>query len=51
MQLCGDIQYLTNRSLWETENLIKCIPNELWDKRYDGIPMWKLPLSHIIFSG
>lgn len=47
--LCDDIRYLTNRALWETENLIKCIPYELWDKRYDGIPMWKY-VYHTLYS-
>lgn len=47
--LCDDIRYLTNRALWETENLMKCIPDELWDKRYDGIPMWKY-LYHTLYS-
>lgn len=28
---------------------MKCIPNELWNKRYDGIPMWKY-LYHTLFS-
>ena len=36
-----DIIYLTKRALWETENLMKCIPDDLWEKRYDDIPMWK----------
>lgn len=47
--LCDDIRYLTNRALWETENLIKCIPDKLWDKRYDGIPMWKY-VYHTLYS-
>lgn len=47
--LCDDIRYLTNRALWETENLIKCIPDELWKKRYDDIPMWKY-LYHMLYS-
>lgn len=47
--LCDDIRFLTKRALWETENLIKCIPNELWNKRYDGIPMWKY-LYHTLYS-
>lgn len=47
--LCDDIRYLTGRALWETENLIKCIPDELWHKRYDGIPMWKY-LYHTLYS-
>lgn len=47
--LCDDIHFLTNRALWETENLMKCIPNELWNKRYDRIPMWKY-LYHTFYS-
>ena len=47
--LCDDIRYLTERALWETENLMKCIPDELWSKRYDGIPMWKF-LYHTLYS-
>lgn len=47
--LCDDIRYLTDRALWETENLMKCIPDELWDKRYDGIPMWKY-FYHTLYS-
>lgn len=47
--LCDDIRYLTDRALWETENLMKCIPDELWAKRYDGIPMWKF-LYHTLYS-
>lgn len=47
--LCDDIRFLTNRAIWETENLMKCIPDELWDKRYDGIPMWKY-LYHTLYS-
>lgn len=47
--LCDDIRYLTDRALWETENLMKCIPDELWHKRYDGIPMWKY-LYHTLYS-
>lgn len=49
MTLCDDIRYLTDRALWETENLMKCIPDELWNKRYDGIPMWKY-LYHTLYS-
>lgn len=49
MVLCNDIRFLTYRALWETENLMKCIPDELWNKRYDGIPMWKY-LYHTLYS-
>lgn len=47
--LSDDIRYLTERALWETENLMKCIPDELWEKRYDGIPMWKY-FYHMLYS-
>lgn len=47
--LSDDIRYLTDRALWETENLMKCIPDELWEKRYDGIPMWKY-FYHTLYS-
>ena len=47
--LCEDIRFLTDRALWETENLMKCIPDKLWYKRYDGIPMWKY-LYHTLYS-
>ena len=47
--LCDDIKYLTDRALWETENLMKCIPDSLWKKRYDGIPMWKY-FYHMLYS-
>lgn len=49
MELCGDIRFLTERALWETENLILCIPDELWDRRYDGLPMWKY-VYHTLYS-
>lgn len=49
MSLCDDIRFLTGRALWETENLIKCIPNGLWNKRYDAIPVWKY-LYHMLYS-
>lgn len=47
--LNDDIRYLTDRALWETENLIKCIPDDLWEKRYDGLPMWKY-IYHMLYS-
>lgn len=49
MTLCDDIRYLTDRALWETENLIRCIPDELWNKRYDELPMWKY-VYHTLYS-
>jgi len=47
--LSEDIRYLTERALWETGNLMACVPDALWEKRYDGIPMWKY-LYHMLYS-
>ena len=47
--LSDDIRFLTDRALWETENLIVCVPDELWNKRYDSIPLWKY-LYHMLYS-
>lgn len=49
MSLCDDIRYLTDRALWETENLLRCIPDALWNKRYDELPMWKY-VYHTLYS-
>lgn len=47
--LCEDIVFLADRGLWETKNLITCVPEECWYKRYDGIPMWKY-IYHMLYS-
>ncbi len=47
--LSDDIRYLTERALWETENLIACVPDEIWNRRYDGLPLWKY-LYHTLYS-
>lgn len=49
MTLCDDIRFLTDRALWETENLIKCIPDGMWSRRYDQLPVWKY-LYHMLYS-
>lgn len=49
MTMCDDIRYLTQRALWETENLLECISDSLWEKRYDAIPMWKY-VYHMLYS-
>ena len=33
---------MTVRALWETQNLIDCIPDELWDNEYGGAPLWQI---------
>lgn len=35
------IKEQTKRALWEVKNVIDCIPNELWNKEYCGMPCWK----------
>ena len=35
------IQDLTERALWEVKNIIDCVPDDLWDKCYCQMPMWK----------
>lgn len=49
MSLCDEIRFLTERALWETENLIKCVPDGLWSRRYDDLPLWKY-LYHMLYS-
>ena len=43
------IQNLTDRALWEVKNIIDCVPNDLWDKRYCEMPMWK-HIYHMLHS-
>lgn len=35
------IKEQTKRALWEVKNVIDCIPDELWNKAYCGMPCWK----------
>lgn len=43
------IQDLTGRALWEVKNVIDCIPDELWEKCYCRMPMWK-HVYHMLHS-
>jgi hypothetical protein len=38
-----------NRALWEVENVIACVPDQLWDKCYCDMPMWK-HIYHMLHS-
>ena len=29
------------RALWEMQNVMDCIPDELWDHCYGGAPLWR----------
>ena len=39
----------TYRALWEVENVIDCVPDELWDKEYCEMPCWK-HIYHMLHS-
>lgn len=39
----------TARALWEMNNIISCIPDELWNKSYCAMPMWK-HVYHMLHS-
>ena len=38
-----------NRALWEVRNVIQCIPDELWNKIYCDMPLWK-HIYHMLHS-
>lgn len=31
----------TSRALWEVKNVIRCVPDSLWEKEYCEMPCWK----------
>ena len=31
----------TDKAVWEVQNVIDCIPDEMWDREYCGMPLWK----------
>ena len=39
----------TNRALWEIENVVACVPDDLWDRCYSGMPLWK-HIYHMLHS-
>lgn len=43
------ISELTKRALWEVHNVMECVPDELWEKKYCEIPMWK-HIYHMLHS-
>lgn len=32
---------MTVRALWEAQNVIDCIPDSIWEKQYQGAPLWQ----------
>lgn len=43
------IQNLTDKVFWEVKNVIDCVPDDLWDKCYCEMPMWK-HIYHMLHS-
>jgi hypothetical protein len=43
------IEEQTKRALWEVRNVIDCVPDELWNKIYCGMPCWK-HIYHMLHS-
>lgn len=39
----------TARALWEMKNVIHCIPDQLWNKKYCEMPLWK-HVYHMLHS-
>lgn len=48
-ELVGIIEDQTKRALWEVKNVIACVPDELWNKKYCGMPCWK-HIYHMLHS-
>lgn len=46
---CSIIEEQTKRALWETGNIIACVPDSLWNKKYCEAPMWK-HIYHMLHS-
>lgn len=38
---------MTVRALWETQNTMDCIPQELWNTSFGGVPLWQY-LYHLL---
>lgn len=43
------IEEQTNRALWEVQNIIDCVPDEMWNKKYCDMPCWK-HIYHMLHS-
>lgn len=39
----------TERALWEVQNVMDCIPDDLWNRQYCHMPMWK-HVYHMLHS-
>lgn len=47
--LASIIKEQTLRALWEVKNVIDCVPGEIWNKDYCGMPCWK-HIYHMLHS-
>lgn len=43
------IKEQSERALWEVKNVIDCVPEELWEVQYSGMPCWK-HIYHMLHS-
>ena len=43
------IEDQTNRALWEVKNVIDSVPDELWNREYCDMPLWK-HIYHMLHS-
>lgn len=43
------IQEQTGKALWEVQNVIDCVPDELWNRNYCDMPCWK-HIYHMLHS-
>lgn len=37
----GVLIEMTVRALWETQNLMDCVPDAMWDEPFGGVPVWE----------
>ena len=44
-----DIVRQTDRTLWEVKNILRCIPDAMWDKPYCGAPVCR-HVYHMLHS-
>ena len=39
----------TERALWEVGNVIDCVPDDMWERQYCDMPLWK-HIYHMLHS-
>lgn len=49
MSISKAIVEQTERALWEVKNVIDCVPDDLWFKKYCDAPMWQ-HIYHMLHS-